>query len=249
MNLNCVYYCLYGNITYKQLLEVSLMSLSKFLPKENIIVFSEYDDQELKKYCQLIKTKFPVGFASSMGYRLILGQKLLENYNKVIHLDIDTVVTKDILDIFNQVEPNQISFATELIDTPDKIIGEYWAGPLLSQEEKNNYKNIDSICCGVFAFDKSISPKLEDIYNYLVECENQGFRGSCGDQHAFTAYVLRNNLYNYNLQRYVRHDAQQLVKGNKIDINSDVRVYHFAGGVTSVGKSDMMKKLLLEYMQ
>lgn len=243
MSSNCVYYCLYGDITYKQLLEISLMSLSKFLPKENIIVFSEYDIQELKEYCQLIKTVFPVGFASSMGYRLILGQNLLEKYNKVIHLDVDTVVTGDLQGIFSQIELNQISFATENIDNPTKITGNYWAGPLLDIEEKINYKDINSICCGIFGFDVSISSKLKDIYNFIVECENNGFRGSCCDQHAFTTYVLRNNLYNFNFQKYITHNAQQIVKQNKIDLNSDIGIYHFAGGVTSMGKYDMMKKL------
>lgn len=245
MNSNCVYYCLYGNITYKQLLEISLISLSKFLPKENIIVFSQYNIPELMDYCEVIKTEFPRGYASSMGYRLILGKNLLERYSKVIHLDVDTVITKDIQDIFNQIEPNQISFATENIDTPAKIIGECWAGPLLLPEEKNNYKDIDSICCGIFGFDKSISLKLEDVYEYILECENQGFRGQCCDQHAFTAYVLRNNLYNFNLQNYVTHNAQQLLRQNKIDLSSDIRIYHFAGGVTSAGKYEMMKKLSL----
>lgn len=236
-NRNCVYYCLYGDISYKQLLKISVMSLSKFLPKENIIIFSQYEIEELEEYCNIIKTEFPKGFASSMAYRLILGKNLLNEYNKVIHLDVDTIVAKDIQDIFNQIQSNQISFATENIINPDKVIGEYWAGPLLSEEEKNNYKDINSICCGVFGFDMSMYLKFEDIYNFIVECENQGFKGICCDQHAFTAYVLRNNLYNFNLQKYVTHNTHQ------IDLNSDIRIYHFAGGVTSKGKYEIMKKL------
>jgi hypothetical protein len=242
MNRNCVYYCLYGDVAYKQLLETSLRSLSKYLPKENIVVFSEYEIGELEGYCRILKTEFPKGHASPMGYRLILGANLLEQYQRIIHLDVDTVVTGNIDDVFNEIKQGEISFATENVDHPDKIIGDFWAGPLLTQEEKDRYKDIDSICCGIFGFDRSTSHRLKEIYNFIVECERNGFYGRCCDQHAFAAYVLKNNLFNFTLQKHVTHISQRLLWEGRID--SNIKVHHFAGGVTSEGKHQLMKELL-----
>lgn len=237
----CVYYCLYGDPRYKQILELSVTSLSQFISKENIFVFSEYDIPELESSCNLIKTKFPEGFAKPMGYRLILGKKLLEDYDKVLHLDADTIVCEDITDIFDSFENNKISFATENPGNPDKITGGCWAGPLLNQDEHEKYNDVSSLCCGIFGFNKSVYPVLEQIYNFIVDCENLGFAEICRDQHAFTTYVLRNNLYNYNLQKYVSHIPQA-----DIENGMKFKVYHFAGGVTSGNKYQVMANFLLD---
>lgn len=244
MNNFCAYYCLYGNILYKQLLEISLMSLSRFLPRDSIVIFSEYEIPEWEQYCKVILTKFPEGFAISMGYRLFLGAKLLDEYEKVIHLDVDTVVTQDIADIFNVIQQGQISFETEIVDNPNKIVEEFWAGPLLTEDEKIKYKDISSICCGIFGFDKSMQHQMNKIYDFIVEIEMKGFRGVCCDQHAFTTYVLRNNLYNFTLKDHVTHSAQKFVRSNSVDLDSKFKIYHFAGGVSPNGKYDLMKKLL-----
>jgi len=236
----CVYYCLYGDIRYKQILELSVTSLSQFISKEDIFVFSEYDIPELESNCNLIKTEFPEGHAKPMGYRLILGKKLLENYDRVLHLDADTLVFDNIDDIFDSFEKNRISFATENSSNPDKIIGTCWAGPLLNQEEHEKYNDVNSLCCGIFGFDKSLYPFLEKIYNFIEECENAGFAEVCRDQHAFTTYVLRNSLYNYNLQRYVSHMPQA-----DIDNGLRFKIYHFCGGVCSGNKYQVMTKFFV----
>jgi len=236
----CVYYCLYGDARYIEILEVSVKSLNKFISKNNIFVYSEFDVPELGLYCNLIKTKFPEGFSIPMAYRLILGKNLLVNYDKVLHLDADTIICDNIDVIFNSFKQNEISFASENLNNPNKITEHYWAGPLLNSDEIKLYNNTNSICCGVFGFNKSMQLILEKIYNFIVECENSGFKGICRDQHAFTTYVLRNNLYNYNLQKYVCHTPY--LKNNY----SDYKVYHFAGGVNSGNKYNDMKLFLDE---
>lgn len=232
----CVYYCLYGDIEYKKIIQLSILSLNNFFPKEHIFLFSEYDIPELSEYCNIIKIKFPQGYAIPMAYRLILAKKLFETYQKVLHLDADTLVFDNIDNIFNSFEDDKISFSTENPDTPDKIIDKYWAGPLLNEDEKIKYSNVNSICCGVFGFNVSIIKKLDNIYNFICECENSGFRSICRDQHGFATYVLRNNMYNYNLQKYVLHFPKS--RSNLF------KIYHFAGGVCSGNKYDIMKNFM-----
>jgi lipopolysaccharide biosynthesis glycosyltransferase len=237
---NCVYYCFYGDFRYKELLELSVNSLNKFISKENIFVFSEYDIPELQIYCNVIKTEFPQTHAKRMAYRLILGKELLKNYDRVLHLDVDTLVLDNIDDIFISFEDGKLSFATEDLENPHKITGSFWAGPLLNEDELVKYSNVNSICCGVFGFNKSAYKILEDIYKFIVECEDSGFYGSHVDQHGFVTYVLRNNLYNYNLQQHVSHFPSSILDKTKF------KIYHFAGGVVSDNKYNYMKKFLIQ---
>lgn len=245
-NKNCIYYCLYGNNReYYNLLILSLKSLNKFFDKNNIIVFTENKIEELEQYSKVIQTIFPNGYAIPMAYRLMLGKKLIEEYeyDNILHLDVDTIIVENIDDIFDCFENDKISFATETPESPDKIVDDCWAGPLLNSDELIRYKDIDSICCGVFGFNKTVCGELENIYNNVVEKEKSGCKLICRDQHAFVEYVLKNNLYNYNLQDYVDHQPKN--KLNNIHISDQVfkEINHFAGGVTSSNKYECMNTL------
>jgi hypothetical protein len=88
---------------------------------------------------------------------------------------------------------------------------------------------------------KTCSKIILDIYDYIIDLENNGFRGVCREQHGFNSYVLKHNCYNYSLQNYVSHDAKNLVKNNLLTLSTVV--YHFAGGVTPHDKYDLMYKL------
>ena len=245
MNNNCVYYCIYGDDKeYQRILLLSLKTLNKFFDKDNIVVFSQNGIEEIQKYAKLIKTDFPSGYAIPMAYRLILGKKLIDEYryDNVIHLDVDTLVINNLDHIFDVFEDNEISFASESPTNRDKITGGCWAGPLLNSQDLVKYQNILSICCGVFGFNKTLSNQLESIYNNVVEKEEKGFRGLCKDQHAFTEYVLKHNLYNYNLQDYVDHTPGRFVDQNSFDNNHSHKIYHFAGGVSSHNKYAVMEK-------
>lgn len=243
-NKNCVYYCLYGdNYEYQKILELSVKSLSNFVDKNNIIIFSEFEISKIENYAKVIVTEFPKGDAIPMAYRLILGKKLLEDFDNVLHLDVDTLIFDNIDDIFNTFEDNKISFATEDPNYPYKIIEKYWAEPLLTEDEKIKYSDVNSICCGVFGFNKTLYKNLDHIYDFIVQSENSGFFSICKDQHGFVTYVLRNNIYNYNLQKYVYHTLQRNVD------NYGFKIYHFAGGVSSKNKYGMMEKFLFDYHQ
>lgn len=234
---NCVYYCFYGNKQYLDLLDLSLKSLNLFFNKEDIIVFSDRALPQFSDYARVIIKRFPEGHAIPMAYRLMLGSELLEDYDRVLHLDIDTIVTGNIDNIFDFAQDEVISFAWDNIPgVYDQVIGEYWAGPLMSHEERYNYHHKKSICCGVFLFNKSSKSTLEKIYEYVCWIESTGYKGPCYDQHAFSTYVVKNNCYNYNLQIFVTHSA----KDSDFKLNTDFIIHHFAGGVTSENKYEVM---------
>lgn len=239
---NCIFYCFYGDQEYLKLLDISLQSLNKFSSETDIIIFSDRPLPDFEGIAEVVVIEFPQGYSIPMAYRLLLGKDLLEEYDNVLHLDIDTLVCGNLNVLFESNSDNKISFATESEEEPSSCTGEYWAGPLLTPFEKTKYNNVNSICAGVFGFNKSMYSLMDEIYAYVVEVERSGYIGPCRDQHAFSAYVLRNNLYNFNLQKYVCHISQRIFRDDEIISNPDFRVYHFAGGVTSFGKYDIMKK-------
>jgi lipopolysaccharide biosynthesis glycosyltransferase len=241
---NCVFYCVYGDQEYLKLLNISLLSLNKLSPETDILVFSDRPLPNFERIAKVIVIEFPQGYAIPMAYRLLLGKNLLEEYDNILHLDIDTVVNGNLDILFESNSDNKISFATENEENPTSCVGEYWAGPLLTPSEFDKYKNVNSICAGVFGFNKSMYSFLDKIYEYVVQVEWSGYNGPCRDQHAFCAYVLRNNLYNFNLQKYVCHSSQKIFRTNESVFNSNFIVYHFAGGVTTRNKFDVMKKAL-----
>jgi lipopolysaccharide biosynthesis glycosyltransferase len=239
---NCVCYCYHGNDSlYYKLLKLSLHSLNKFFNKSDIFVHSEVDLPELHDLCNIVIVKFPDGFCTPMAYRLVLTEKLLQSYDNVLYLDIDTIIYNNLDETFLQVRDNEISFATENQKNPDKIVNSYWAGPVLTEDEIKKYSQINSICSGVFLLNKTCSKIILDIYDYIIDLENNGFRGVCREQHGFNSYILKHNCYNYSLQNYVSHDAKNLVKNNLLTLST--AVYHFAGGVTPHDKYDLMYKL------
>lgn len=243
MSKNAVYYCYYGeDILYYELLKLSLKSLNKFFDKNNIFVYSDKELPEIQNLCNVKVITFPIGFAVPMAYRLKIANELFTfyHYDNILHLDLDTIVCKNIHELFIYTENNKISFATEKNLSINSM---YHAGPLLNKEEICLYSHLPSICCGVFMMNKTCVDYVEHIYNFIVQLENNNFKEECRDQHGFCYYVLKNNLYNHNLENYVVHDAKNIINNN-LQLNPNIYIYHFAGGVTSADKYEHMKLLL-----
>jgi lipopolysaccharide biosynthesis glycosyltransferase len=230
MDTSCaVYYCIYGNSNYSLCLNQSLESLHETNPEKDVYIFTDTDYQS--QYANIVKTKFPTGRCSSMAYRFELGSKLLEKYEKILHLDNDTLVIKNLDSLFSAVQGDKIHFASEDESGKYKIVEKFWAGPVLTEEEKLKFSAIKSICAGVFAATKSSSENLSKCFMHV---QSRGeHTGECADQHAVCEYVLKNNAYTHNLQDFVNHMPQNEQKHQT--------VYHFAGGVAVGNKPQEMK--------
>lgn len=229
----CVYYTCYGNEKYKDLLEISLISLNMFFDKEHIYIFTNLELNGLEKYCNIVSHTFPTGFAKPMAERYNIIEILSKKYERILHIDCDTICINKIDKIFQNLKNDKISFATENTASSGNSILECWAGPLLSKEEKKKYAGIDSICAGVFACTHTFSDYGVEIAKYICALEESGFRGSCGDQHGLNKFVLDNEIYDFSLQKYVYHDGIGLFKRNEQNkiFETDTCIVHFAGGV------------------
>lgn len=260
---NCVYYTLYGNEKYGELLELSLISLNKYFNKEHIYVFSDIDIKKFNKYCNVIEHKFPTGFAKPMAERYKIIKILSQKYENMLQLDCDTLCLSSIDEIFKKIKNNKILIATEFpqfserkkylnFETYKKFskrfsTGEHWAGPLLNEQEKKKYAEILSICAGIFACNVSFVDHAEKLSIYINSLEDSGFFSSCGDQHGFVKYILENNLYDFSLQEFVCHGGFNIINNGETQklFENKINLVHFAGGVVpSEAKKKNMKELL-----
>lgn len=252
MNKNAIFYTIYANKEYEKLLLMSLQSLSKY-KNFDIIIFSNFDIQiETDNRTTKKIINFPIGRATPMGYRFMIMNDLLSNYESVLHADCDTIFINDPNVIFDDLEVGKINIASETNELlkigNDKIIGEYWAGPLLTKEEKETFKNIPSICCGVFAGKKESNILCQKIYKNVENYEKKGFFSICYDQHSICEYLIKNNAYSFNLQKYVCHNGSYVVRNNLINfmIENKYVILHYAGGVSPNKEKIMFMKKTLE---
>jgi lipopolysaccharide biosynthesis glycosyltransferase len=250
---------IYGNEKYFKFLDISLMSAK--LMSENIdrFVFKDIDCKFFNENCNIISKKFPSGNASKMAFRYECTADLLENYDydHVLHVDVDAIIFKDISKIFDK-KTNGLSVASEsstekkyfghISKRLDFSIGEYWAGPLLNENQKIQYANIPSICMGVWLAGKSEINSLKNIANSVYDYEKSGFNGICLDQHAAVKCLIESNQYNFDLQNHVSHLGIKLNNNNDIlDIkNSPISIVHFAGGVQPSEEKFQKMKLFFE---
>lgn len=251
MNKNVIFYTLYNNKKYQELLTMSLESLIKY-ENFDIIIFSDFETLiSTDKRTSLEKIKFPEGKAIPMGYRFSLMNDLLKKYECVLHVDCDTIFINDPNDIFKNIENEKVNVSSEtnrLINTSENfVIDEYWAGPLLKAEELELYKKIPSICCGVFAGKNTLNNVCEEIYKNICDNEEKGFLGICYDQHSICEYLIKNNLYSFELQKYVSHNGCYVADNDliKFMIENNYIILHYAGGVSPHEyKIKFMKKTL-----
>jgi Glycosyl transferase family 8 len=259
-----IYYTLYGDPKYAELLELSLISVNKFKKDEEIFLFTNLQLNRLAGLCNVINIEFPSGFAKPMALRYEIFRLLAARFDKILHLDTDTICINPLTNLWNHFTPGKISLASES-DVTDQIsetntysynsksmkknyITEtFWAGPLLNPQEAEDYRNIPSICAGIFGANSDAADLLSSAYEYVCAIEDQGFRGRCGDQHAFTHFLLKKNCYNLNLTDLVNHNGIQILQDQELNRarTNKVSILHFAGGVEpSVTKLDLMRLTL-----
>jgi hypothetical protein len=251
INKNVIFYTVYNNKKYEELLFMSLKSLAKF-QNFDIIIFSNFDISiSIDKRIYFEKIEFPEGTAIPMGYRFILMNNLLKKYECVLHTDCDTIFINDPNNIFQNIEKEKINISSEtngLLKIGNNfIVDEYWAGPLLTTEEREIYKEIPSICCGVFAGKNILNNMCEEIYKNICYNEQKGFFGTCYDQHSICEFLIKNNLYSFELQKYVSHNGCYIVDKDliKFMIENNYVILHYAGGIgPHEDKIKFMKKTL-----
>lgn len=213
---NCVFYTIWGN-KYDDILRISINTLKNINKSIDIKIYTDHIINGVDVDKQIIYD-FNSEIVISMSQRYLIASNLLNIYDKVLHLDVDTVCTKDINELFYDLNENKIYVASELSN--DNVTGIYWAGDLMDTEDIIKYNHIDSICAGVWLCNKNMGGYMLQLYDY-IKSNYHTINNICLDQPFFCYFLVKNNIYDFGLQRYVSHNSK-IVKN----------IIHFAGGVS-----------------
>jgi len=259
---NCVFWTIYGDHRYLQILKASVESFIRHRFSCDLLVFTDIENanESLPEDVKVIKAEFTGGRSQKMSKRFEIASKLLKKYDKVLHVDTDVIASSSYEELFS-IESEKISFASEspphdlhdlcfFAGNPhDKAVGEFWAGPLLNQEDRNKFAHVPSICVGVWLVNKKHVDWLLQIYEDVTYYENLGFEGVCADQHAVVRNLMINERWDLQLQRFVTHYGQKLENENSFKKLKESKncIVHFAGGVQPTEKKMSMMLQLLEW--
>ncbi len=254
-------WAIYGNPEYTKLLDMSIESSLKNANDVQRVILCDnnlsYDNSE----CQIFHANFVGGPSAKMSIRYEFAAYLLNEYDYVMHIDTDTLVTSDLTKVLVD-KPAGLSLASEYSDHPQHFSAnrtvqmsaadECWAKPLLKNEEETNYfKTIPSLCMGVWLADKRDVSALMKVRQEVLDFELGRNHGICYDQHAAVYRLVKDNCWNLHLQPHVTHcggtintddDMKELFK-------SSVSVVHFAGGVAPHESKKRRMKDVLDYME
>jgi predicted O-methyltransferase YrrM len=138
----------------------------------------------------------------------------IKPYDRILYLDIDIIIIKDINPVFDIVEKN-VLYALE----EGSITDEFW-GKSLFGDEINNYKNKKAFSSGVLLFNNS--PEMSHFFKTVKE-DTKTREHWFGDQPYFV----------YNAFKYNMYDSQKLIPFiglNDGDPNTDKTISHFCCG-------------------
>lgn len=235
---NLIYVSVFYNKKYIELLKLLLQSLKQFGKiDENtdiLILTNDSFEQEISLICQHLKINYII---ESLNLHNVIESKYsrfkifdlpktnVQVYNKILYLDIDIIVQKDINNIFNLNISNKLYARDE-----GNISGEFF-GSFLFQEwfQEGHGQNMDkktrSFCSGVMLFKpcQEIKMLFQNTLNHIISYQNSGKKfGTCIDQPFINFNAIINNLHEIDLLSHI--------VTNSPDINTHKEtICHFAG--------------------
>ena len=227
-----IYSCVFNNEKYLTLLFLLLESIQLYGNLDENTDFLIYTSSE---FVNIIK-KNPlynekIIFFTNDNYNsinLALRARLdifdyseINNYDKILYLDTDILILKDINPIFDLIEENVIYALKEgnLID--DKHSYMYGGLALFTEEEIENYedKSCFTSCTMVFNNCHEINNLFKIIKRHIIQ---RKVEFGTGDQ----PYIV------YNAKKYNLINNTKLIpfiKPNILDVHTDITINHFGG--------------------
>jgi len=219
-----IYYTVSGNIEYAELLKLSINSLLKngnyvgdvlIMCDENIKKKLIFNNERIKYHIFDI-----VDSNRASGNKLRIYEYDILKYDSILYLDTDILIFEDINPVFNETIKND-NFIISTEGEKSEIINRHHAGPLLTSKEKEKYKYINGINAGVFLFKNTIKNIniLKETYKKYI----YGERYECYEQPYFNYSLLKENNFDFFLQKYISHNGYHEIEKNK-------PIIHFCGG-------------------
>jgi len=232
--MNLIYVCVFNQKDYIFLLKLLFKSIyeNANLNKNttNILIFTCTDFQsEIIKELSFFNLSFDFHILnltslmdSSCCKLRIFEYPFIDNYEKILYLDVDTLINSDINKLFNENFIHEKLYVLE-----EGFIGkeysEYWGGQFFDFSKFD--RNLTAFSAGVFYFMNSESIKLlfKNTLNHISNYMNYNSAPICLDQ-PFLVYnsFIENKFENQIMKKYLENNPN-LVDESKI-------IYHFPGG-------------------
>ena len=227
MNLICM--CVFLQETYINLLELLLDSIKNNgnINKDNthILIFtSESFKNIIEQYIHLYE--LPISFYTMEVHNLmeagcsklkIFDYPHIDNYDKILYLDTDVLVSGDLNTLFNiDISDDKLYVLGE-----GNIGHECHGGPLFFDFEKFNPEQT-AFCSGVFYLRNGIYMKtlFQNVNNHI---QTSGYVPSCLEQPYLIYHCVNDNKYDNEMMKSYLENNPSTVDPKKI-------IYHFPGG-------------------
>jgi lipopolysaccharide biosynthesis glycosyltransferase len=245
---NLLYTCVFSNKHFIKLLELLLISIKEFGNVKNdidVLVLTHFqfknDIKKIAKHINLNIIIYCMDFNTipeAKSARLyIFNIPFIQNYNKILYLDTDIIITNDLHNIFN----NNIEDKLYVVEECD-ISGAYFG------KEFFNFNKIDpktpAFNSGVLYFKpcKTIKVLFKQILEHILTFSKFG---SHVDQPFFNYHTISKKLNDTSfLYKYSTNNPHNYTS------NKQLCICHFAGNYNNNGKYqhmyDFLEKILID---
>jgi lipopolysaccharide biosynthesis glycosyltransferase len=229
---NLIYVCVFNNDKYLKLLFLFLESLhlyGKLDENTELLIYTSSQFVEIIKNNSFYNDK--IHFFTNDNYNssdLALKARLdifsyenIDNYQRILYLDTDILILKDINKLFDLIEENIIYALREGDLISDKYSYMYGGLALFTEEEIDNYEDKTCFSSGVMLFNNC--NEIKNLFIIVKEhIINRNVMFGTGDQ----PYIV------YNAKKYNLINNTKLIPyvcANDMNIHTDKTINHFAG--------------------
>lgn len=253
-NKNLIYYTVYFDSGYVDLLELSINSIKeKSKINFDILIITDQATRELilkREFSQKTKLNFFItetpkdGWEASRNKLLIYDYKKINSYNKILFLDCDIICRSDISDIFNMHLDDGILYTA----SPENISYEdhlsiYYGFPFLGDHYVKDMKNLYQMPFNAGQFLFKNCWEMQNNFNKVNKLIKMWVGEYFFEQCFMNYYFCKKNLTNFSsLKRYI---SVITIEYDEMDAIEKYPLIHFSAPPTNASKKiEFIKKYL-----
>lgn len=248
--MNCIFICVFAQDKYVELLFLLLESIYRYGNLNENTEILIYTSSQFAKiilnsnlYCSKIKFEINDNYNNielACKSRLdLFNLSSISKYNKVLYLDTDILIAKDINPVFDIIKED-VLYATE----EGTIENECWGGSILFNNELNNYTNKNAFSSGILLFNNC--EQIKYLFQTIKDdIKNRPYNMATHDQPYIVYNAFKLGLYNNtDLNNYCINYNHANISCNNI-ISYNKVIHHYAGGPGYyIRKMDQMRQCL-----
>lgn len=225
-----IFITVFNNINYVRMLSLLIKTLYIYGSIDNDTYILIYTSTNFKRFIEnsqfysnriyfFINDNYNTIDSACKARLDLFEYELIDNYDKILYLDTDILVQKNINFLFNLIEENKIYAYGEGDISNDKE--DFFGGKTLFKNEANNYPDKSAFNSGVMLFNNCL--EIKDLFKTIKIHMSLNKSAKFNDQPYFVYNAKKYNLINNTvLNNYVELTNKQPTTNKPI--------LHIAGG-------------------